>query len=214
MRQTSRMSTGAVITTLADLEPDAVAVRAPDRVLTRRELDRESNWLARAYAEPGVGHDDLVSVTLPDSAEMVLACVAIWKLDATPAPLSPALAPAEVEAVIDAHPAVRSSAVIGLPDDDLGQRVHAVVGHRRRGDRTGRDPELGGRETATHQGAPVDTDRRRAAASRHRQNPLERGSRAGARGRVLSSGSPRSNYWLTFSCRRGSFQFGRTKWQV
>lgn len=35
--------------------------------------------------------------------------------------------PAEVEAAIDAHPGVRSSAVIGLPDDDLGQRVHAIV---------------------------------------------------------------------------------------
>ncbi len=35
--------------------------------------------------------------------------------------------PAEVEAAIDAYPAVRSSAVIGLPDDDLGQRVHAIV---------------------------------------------------------------------------------------
>jgi bile acid-coenzyme A ligase len=35
--------------------------------------------------------------------------------------------PAEVEAALDAHPAVRSSAVIGLPDDDLGARVHAIV---------------------------------------------------------------------------------------
>ena len=35
--------------------------------------------------------------------------------------------PAEVEAAIDAHPAVRSSAVIGLPDDDLGNAVHAIV---------------------------------------------------------------------------------------
>ncbi|HEX7353578.1 MAG TPA: AMP-binding protein [Mycobacteriales bacterium] len=35
--------------------------------------------------------------------------------------------PAEVEAVLDAHPAVRSSAVVGLPDDDLGERVHAIV---------------------------------------------------------------------------------------
>ena len=35
--------------------------------------------------------------------------------------------PAEIEAAIDAHPAVRSSAVIGLPDDDLGSRVHAIV---------------------------------------------------------------------------------------
>lgn len=35
--------------------------------------------------------------------------------------------PAEVEAVLDAHPAVRGSAVIGLPDEDWGARVHAIV---------------------------------------------------------------------------------------
>jgi bile acid-coenzyme A ligase len=35
--------------------------------------------------------------------------------------------PAEVEAALDAHPAVRSSAVIGLPDEDLGSRLHALV---------------------------------------------------------------------------------------
>lgn len=35
--------------------------------------------------------------------------------------------PAEVEAAIDAHPAVRGSAVIGLPDAEWGARVHAIV---------------------------------------------------------------------------------------
>ena len=35
--------------------------------------------------------------------------------------------PAEVEAALDAHPGVRSSAVIGLPDDDRGQTVHAIL---------------------------------------------------------------------------------------
>lgn len=35
--------------------------------------------------------------------------------------------PAQVEAVIGEHPGVAASAVVGLPDDDLGQRVHAVV---------------------------------------------------------------------------------------
>ena len=35
--------------------------------------------------------------------------------------------PAEVEGVIQEHPRVRSCAVIGLPDDDLGNRVHALV---------------------------------------------------------------------------------------
>ena len=35
--------------------------------------------------------------------------------------------PAEVEAAIEAHPSVQSSAVIGLPDDEWGARVHAIV---------------------------------------------------------------------------------------
>lgn len=35
--------------------------------------------------------------------------------------------PAEIEAALDEHPRVRSSAVIGLPDDDLGNAVHAIV---------------------------------------------------------------------------------------
>lgn len=35
--------------------------------------------------------------------------------------------PAEIEAAIDAFPGVRSSAVIGLPDEDMGARLYAVV---------------------------------------------------------------------------------------
>src|SRR6185295_7076356 len=35
--------------------------------------------------------------------------------------------PAEIEAALDEHPAVRSSCVIGLPDDELGAVPHALV---------------------------------------------------------------------------------------
>jgi bile acid-coenzyme A ligase len=35
--------------------------------------------------------------------------------------------PAEVESALSEHPEVVSSAVIGLPDTDLGNRVHAIV---------------------------------------------------------------------------------------
>lgn len=35
--------------------------------------------------------------------------------------------PAEIEAALEQHPQVASSAVIGLPDADLGERVHAIV---------------------------------------------------------------------------------------
>ena len=35
--------------------------------------------------------------------------------------------PAEIEAALDGFAGVRSSAVIGLPDDELGSSVHAIV---------------------------------------------------------------------------------------
>ena len=35
--------------------------------------------------------------------------------------------PAEVEAAVTAHPDVRSCVVVGLPDPELGQRIHALV---------------------------------------------------------------------------------------
>ena len=35
--------------------------------------------------------------------------------------------PAEIEAALDEHPAVASSCVIGLPDDEYGNAVHAIV---------------------------------------------------------------------------------------
>ncbi|MCB0992871.1 MAG: acid--CoA ligase, partial [Acidimicrobiales bacterium] len=35
--------------------------------------------------------------------------------------------PAEVEAAINLHPGVASSAVIGLPDEDKGNTVHAII---------------------------------------------------------------------------------------
>ncbi|MES2489148.1 MAG: AMP-binding protein [Pseudomonadota bacterium] len=35
--------------------------------------------------------------------------------------------PAEVEAILTLHPSVRDAAVIGLKDDDLGRRVHALL---------------------------------------------------------------------------------------
>ncbi|MDQ1737877.1 MAG: bile acid-coenzyme ligase, partial [Pseudonocardiales bacterium] len=82
------MSISRAITSLAEQDPDRLAVRDDAEVLTRAELDSRSNALARAYAALGVRQDDLVTVTLPNSVEFVVSCVAVWKLGATPQPLS------------------------------------------------------------------------------------------------------------------------------
>lgn len=41
--------------------------------------------------------------------------------------------PAEVEGALDEHPQVSTSAVVGLPDADLGERVHAIIHLRQSG---------------------------------------------------------------------------------
>lgn len=80
---------GAQISTLAALSPDAPAVTASGRTLTRAELDASTNRLARAYAELGVAQGDYVTIMLPNSIEWIQAAVACWKLGAVPQPLAP-----------------------------------------------------------------------------------------------------------------------------
>ena len=41
--------------------------------------------------------------------------------------LGPHALRAEIETAQDEHPLVQSSCVIGIPDDDLGSRIHAIV---------------------------------------------------------------------------------------
>ena len=79
---------GTQISALAELAPDEPAVICDGRTLTRGELDRSTNRLARAYAERGVGVGDYVSIVLANSIECVQALVASWKLGAVPQPLS------------------------------------------------------------------------------------------------------------------------------
>lgn len=79
---------GDQLAVLAAADPDAPAVTCSGATLTRRELDRSSNRLARAYAERGVRQGDYVTIVLPNGVEWVQAAIATWKLGAIVAPLS------------------------------------------------------------------------------------------------------------------------------
>jgi bile acid-coenzyme A ligase len=104
---------GTQISALAQLAPDQPALTCDGRTLTRSELDRSSNRLARAYAERGVGVGDYVTIVLPNSIEWVQAAVACWKLGAVPQPLSPRLAAMEFDGLL----ALRAPALlVGRPD--------------------------------------------------------------------------------------------------
>lgn len=86
---------------LAQVAPEAPAVTCLGRTLTRAELDRSTNRLARAYAENGVGVGDYVTIALPNSIEWLQATLATWKLGAIPQPLSPRLPAAEFEQLLE-----------------------------------------------------------------------------------------------------------------
>jgi len=112
------MSIGRAFAHLADLDPDAVAVRCGSEVLTRRELDLASNRVAHAWTDR-VGHDDLVTISLPNGIDFVLACIATWKLGATPQPLSPRIGAGERTAIVElADPALVVDGPLETSDDD------------------------------------------------------------------------------------------------
>jgi bile acid-coenzyme A ligase len=95
------MSIGRALGWLAEQDPDRPAVTDAAGMLTRYELDRQSNALARAYAELGVEQDDLVTIGLPNGREFYLACAAVWKLGATPQPVSARLPAAEQAGLVE-----------------------------------------------------------------------------------------------------------------
>ena len=103
-------SIGTQISQLAALAPDEPAVSCDGHTITRAELDRSTNRLARAYAERGVGLGDYVTIVLPNSVEWIEAAVACWKLGAVPQPLSPRLPDAEFEGLLGLR---RSALLVG-----------------------------------------------------------------------------------------------------
>ncbi len=95
---------GAQISALAALAPDEPALTCDGVTLTRAELDRSTNRLARAYASLGVGLGDYVTMVLPNSIEWIQAAVACWKLGAVPQPLSARLPDAELGGLLELRP--------------------------------------------------------------------------------------------------------------
>ncbi|MBJ7426073.1 MAG: AMP-binding protein, partial [Ilumatobacteraceae bacterium] len=81
--------------------PDRVSITCGDQSVTRAELESRTNRLARAYADLGVSQGRYVTVALPNSVEFFEAVVAIWKLGATPQPVSYRLPDRERQAIVE-----------------------------------------------------------------------------------------------------------------
>ena len=71
------------------------------RTVTRLELERNTNRLARTYEGLGVREGDLVTVGLPNGIAFIEACLAAWKLGAVPQPVSHRLPQHERAAIVE-----------------------------------------------------------------------------------------------------------------
>lgn len=91
----------AKLAQLAQLKPDAPAVTCGETTLTYEQFHRLSNRAARGLAAKGVKFGDLVTLGLPNSTDFAVACWAIWKLGATPQPISFRLPKGELEAIME-----------------------------------------------------------------------------------------------------------------
>lgn len=108
-----------ILADLATASPDAPAVTCGAESVTRAELERRALALAHAYRRRGVRHGDLVTIGLPNSVEFFAALIAVWKLGATPQPVSWRLPLAERRAIVEL---ANSSLVVGVDSADHPDR--------------------------------------------------------------------------------------------
>ncbi len=110
---------------LAATTPHAVLLECGDDVRTAADIETNSNRLAHLFASLGVREDDFVTIALPNGVTFIESVFAIWKLGATPQPVSPKLPGAELEAIVElADP----SLVLGVDPARLPGRIVLPVG--------------------------------------------------------------------------------------
>lgn len=103
---------------------DRIAVRATDGELTFAELDQRTAQLAGALAARGIGVGDLVGVSLPRSAQLVVSLLAVWRAGAAYLPLDPRY-PADRLEFMAKDAGIR--VLVGAPDHVLGASGLDVV---------------------------------------------------------------------------------------
>ncbi|GGR87730.1 hypothetical protein GCM10010252_28150 [Streptomyces aureoverticillatus] len=116
----------ALVEAAVDRTPDAPALEAPGLLWSFAELEVRANALAHRLIAQGVGPGDIVALTLPRSAEMVLAQVAVAKAGAAFLPVDPGYPEERIALMLqDAAPAVTLGAdqISGLLTGDQDQEA-------------------------------------------------------------------------------------------
>jgi bile acid-coenzyme A ligase len=152
------ISLSARVKQLAQERGGRPAVTDHVRSLTWGQLHLRTNRIARGLEAAGVKPGDLVTLGLPNSVDFIEACYALWKVGATPQPISWRLPAHEAQAVMDLaqtpiliagetlqadRPRYDLPALLALSDDDsdLDDRTAPVWKAPTSGGSTGR-PKL------------------------------------------------------------------------
>ena len=109
------ISLSRIVAHWAQQQPDRVALDHLGDRRTWAELEARTNRLARAYQALGVKADDFVTIALPNGCEFVEACLATWKLGATPQPISAKLPKFERDQIIELG---KPTLVVGVADKE------------------------------------------------------------------------------------------------
>lgn len=110
----SSVSLGAQLGRIAAAKGDETAVTFEDERISWAALHRRSNRIARGLAAKGVRQGDLVTIALPNGIGFIEVCYGLWKVGATPQPVSSRLPEAELKAIADL---AGGPIVIGAPFD-------------------------------------------------------------------------------------------------
>lgn len=102
-----------IVSFWAEIQGDRVAIYHEGESITWNELESETNKLARAYSQLGVGQDDFVTIALPNSIEFFKSTIATWKVGATPQPVSAKLPQLERDQIVEVG---RPVLIAGVPD--------------------------------------------------------------------------------------------------
>ncbi len=106
-------------------QPDRVAITCGDQAVTWAAFEARTNRLARAFAAMGVTKGSFVTVGLPNSIGFFEACVAAWKLGATPQPISYRLPDRERQAIVEL---ADSSLIVGATQEAHPSRKVVPIG--------------------------------------------------------------------------------------
>jgi bile acid-coenzyme A ligase len=116
---------GVLVGRLAKVDPARRAITCGNDTISRAELEGRTNRLARAYRALGVGQNSFVTIGLPNGIEFYESVLAVWKLGATPQPISSRLPARERRPIIDlANP----SLVVGVDPAEAPGRPTVPVG--------------------------------------------------------------------------------------